>query len=482
VEPKFITSESQVTIERLYIMPRKPPSGVVGAQINDVVLMGTAVRGPVDTLVEITSPSRFEEVFGGRDYGAGAGTIFSEMWKALLHKPFGRIWCVRAAAAAGIVSTINLGTIVRADASSKGLWSAGLITCTVKAATNADANSWDLDVKYLGRTQSYINLLTTTGNDNLLVTLGDDFGNYVVLTKLLDGRPPNGDYVLVGGTDGAIADTDFTGAARSLEIGFGKRKGVIAWLVAGRSNSVIKAALKAKAAVISVGHVLMCPDAANTSAATANTEAAANTVPGGRIIYCFNHPSRVLDPVTGTFIVVEPHTFMASILSQTDAEQHVGDEDTKQYTAGINALTFAPDELVLDTARKAGVAELVEDDGGFIFQSGVTTDHLEIADVRAADWLNASIGDRLKHDVKKPNTVARRRAQVAVISQFLQEQKDAEHLVESFLVDGEALDTQVSRGQNKRKILVRGRLISHMNFIILSTEFGTQVVLGDLAA
>ena len=63
-----------------------------------------------------------------------------------------------------------------------------------------------------------------------------------------------------------------------------------------------------------------------------------------------------------------------------------------------------------------------------------------------------------------------------------EENRKAEHLIEAWQVDGEALDTSVSRGQNKRKILIRGRLISHQNFVILATEFGTQAVVTSSAA
>src|SRR5215213_5835638 len=98
--PFFTTNDSEINrLEGLYIKERNPPATISGVFLGTVGVVGDAIRGPVDTAVEITSEARFREVFGGRDQGSGGATV-SSLWKAVVNKPFGKLVVVRAAAAA----------------------------------------------------------------------------------------------------------------------------------------------------------------------------------------------------------------------------------------------------------------------------------------------------------------------------------------------------------------------------------------------
>lgn len=485
--PFFTTNDSEISrVEGLYVKERNPPAAIAGAFLGVVGVCGDAIRGPVNKAVEITSEARFREVYGGRDRGNG-GPVASSLWKAIVNKPFGKLVVVRAAAAAATTATLTLSNvtptaIIRVDASSVGAWGQD-IEAEVKAATDGNANHFNLEITYLGNVYKYKNLnVFTSSDDNLVATIGTDDGNVVVVTKLANGRPLNsGPTALSSSSDGSIADSDFTGTGKAMETLNGNKE-INVFFVAERSSS----ALKSKIATLAVGEsnriYLLGADAASTSAASAITDAASYTDTAGRIVYCFNH-AYTLDPETATEMVTMPTAWMASILSQIDVDIHPGEEDTKQYTAGIIRLyneAYQREDYV--SFREAGISAL-EKDGGFDFYSGVTTCHVpgkeEITRRRMTDYLQISIANFLKHSVKKKNTSARRKANEAAMDGFLDDLKIAERVVEDFLVDMEVLNTVAQRAQGIEKIFLKVKLIGHELFLVLETEIGTSVVVKE---
>ena len=247
--PLFTTNPAEFTrLEGLYVYETTPPGFIRGVSLGTAAVFGRCVRGPVDTPLEITSESRFLEVFGGRDYGAG-GTLIGHIWRDLLNKPFGKLIVCRAADADATTTSFTHETaadgagtaVLKIEASSPGAWSNGLVYWQVVDATDGNANHFNLMVKYLGKTTTYENLSIYSTDDNLLETLGDDEGNVVVLTKVAAGRPINSasvtetefaavrdsdgwvplglitGWTAVAGSDGTIAAADYTGTNRALD-------------------------------------------------------------------------------------------------------------------------------------------------------------------------------------------------------------------------------------------------------------------------
>ncbi len=486
--PRSITSDAQIGAEGLYIRSERPPSSVEGVQVNTVGIAGRTVRGPVGRAVEITSGQRFLDVFGGRDHGGG-GAIIGEIWKALLGLPFGKLVVCRAAAAAAATAEADfLATatpIINVAASSPGLWGADL-EVSVEAATDGDANHFNLRVDYLGKSVVYPNLDVTAGQDNLAQVIGDDDANLVVVTKLADGRPDNvADQALddTAGADGTLADADFTAANGPIDI-LANRKDVGIVLVAGQSTAAVKTSLNGKAAASPKKLFLCCPDASSTTKAAAVTEVATLRTTNGRMIYCFNH-YKALDPETATLIVKEPHAVMASILSQTDADVHPGADSTRDFTASVRGLSWDNlSELDYDDFRDAGICALEQHElGGFVFVSGVTTslERREITERRMRDYIMSGISGRASADVKEPNTQARRTARSGAIGAWLSSLARSGRYVDlingepEFVYDTESLNTPESRATGLQKDLARVRLIAFGLFIVIHEEMGTTV-------
>lgn len=491
--PYFSTNANDwPALEGLYVSERDAPAQVVGVNQNTAGVTATAVRGPVNTKVSIGSEARFLQVFGGRDRGSG-GALASNLWKTLIGKKFGNVVCIRACAAAAATATRQLlataTNVVTVAAANPGLWGND-ITVAVTAATNGDANYWNLTVTYLGTDYVLKNLLTTAGNDNtasVLADMWDEDAQLITLTKASDGRPDNLAASAVGntvaGTDGTIADSDFTAANGPMEQ-LANASGVSIVWVGERSNSAIKDKWETLAASSSDRLFLISPDANTTSSSTAITEAASYR--SDRIVYCFNHPYAV-DPTTSLQISTNPESWMASILSQTEVDKHVIDNDNKALLVGIKDLystSYSRSDYV--SLRAAGISALYRDgDGSFSFRSGRTTSLTpgkeEIARRRMADYLILSLADGLKSFVGEKSTDSNRRAIIAKASTFLEDLKTEERIVDDYQ-QPTFVETAAQRAAGTNKLLVRVRILSHILSLVLDTEIGTGVETTELAA
>lgn len=494
--PVFTTNDSEISrLEGLYIKERNPPAQISGAFLGVVAIVGETVKGPVDKAIEISAEGRFQEVFGGRDAGNG-GAITNKVWLTMLNKFFGKVVVVRAAAAGATKSTktfadVTPTNIIRVDASSVGVWSAGA-TLEILNASDADVNHFDLKFSLNGRVWHYKNLNVSGSNDNTLTVLGSDIdANPITITKLANGRPLNSAAAAFTtlGTEGSIADTDFTASNRGLNK-VASYPGVGVVLTAERESNTLKTYMKTLAAAASDRLFLIGADSETTTSATAITDVA--NFRDQRLVYCFNH-AYTLDPETGQEVITAPKGWMASILSQIDVDIHPGEEDTKRFTAGISRLykdDYARGDYI--SLREAGISAFEKDDG-YAFMSGVVTDltsnKTEITRRRMADFIQLSLAKTLKFAVKKKNTESRRIAIAGMITAFLKDLQKAERVVatdddvsgKGFLVDTEKLNTAAQRAAGIEKILLRVRLISHMLHLVLETEIGTSVTISEVA-
>lgn len=471
----FTTNDSEITrLEGVYIKERKPPASISGANFSAVAVAGECVRGPVDKVITCTSPTRFEEIFGRRDYGSG-GPVIGKVWLSLLNKQFGKIYVVRVAAAGAVRATRTFSdatptSIVRVDAANPGAWGNSL-QAAVTNATDGNVNHFNLEVSYLGRKIVYKNFDCSGTNNNLLTVIGNDDANLVTVTKLAGGRPVNAAAAsLTTGSDGTIANSDYTATGRGLNL-LKPLKDVGARWVAGRSNSVIKSAIFTAAATTYNGAWLVGPDDETVSDIASATEVATYTR-SDRVIYCFNHPY-TLDVETATEVVTEPMPWMACILSQTDVDIHPGDEDNKPLLVGIKRLPFeALDREAYIALREAGISALEKDDG-FVFVSGRTTDLTpgkeEITRRRMTDYVELGAGPYLKHIVKKAKTEARKKVAIGALIAFLQRHKTAERVVRDYSI------REVDAGRGVFKLFTQVDLIDHALSVVLETEIGVGV-------
>jgi len=489
----FSTNPSDYTqLEGLYVAEQNPPGFIQGIPLTTVGMGGKCVRGPLKP-VEITSPGRFLEVFGGRDRTANGtgGARLGEVHGALCNKKFGKLVVRRVAAADATKASHTFPDavptgILRVDASSVGGWGKD-VTATVGDATDANAQHFNVSVVYLGKTYLIENVDFTTGNDNSALKVGTDDGRIVDLVKLADGRPVNGSSTLsTGGSDGTLAVTDYNAAMNELAVYPDVPIVLVPEVVAG-SVATFHSNLVTLAASVSDRWFLTWAQAHGVAVATEVAQVAAQITTRSDRIWWFKNSPYTLDPDTSAEFQTAPHVWAASILSQTDVDVHLGAYANAPLAAGITRLTenaLSRDDL--KALKAAGISTFERQPEGFIIRSAVTTSlqpgKTEIQRRRRADYLILSASSRLRSNVKAKNTRARRAQMASELTAFSQNDRAKEHVVEEFAIDQVTVNNDADRSQGVEKILWRVKLIDDILALVLLPDIGTGVVIEQTAA
>jgi len=513
----FTTNPAEFTrLEGLYVAERNPPGFIRGADLSAVGIGGVTVRGPTAPQ-QVTSTSRFLEVYGGRDRGNG-GALANEIWAALVNKPMGSLWIRRVAAADAVAASLTVETgvdgtgtaVMRIDASSVGAWG-GDVKVRIDDASDGDANHFNLRVLYLGTETVYENLNINTATDNNLAEVtGDDIANTITLTKLADGRPASFStiteadweakdggvsavdenymalgttltaYTSVAGDDGTLVAADYNSALTDLS----NTNGIAIVEMAGASvdQNSLHATMVLEAANVTDRVFVTWSGTHGQAVATETADLTTDiTTRSDRIIWCFNSPY-TLDPETGLELARGPHEWMACVLTNNDVDIHPGARQTADQLAGIKRLsseTLTRADLI--ALRAAGICTLEKLSGLFLFRSGVTTDlttgKTEITRRRSADFLQLSAADKLREFVKAKNTIEARAQIAGLLVGFSQSLRDQQRVVEQFAIDQESVNTEAQRAQGVEKVLWRVKLIGHILHLVLETEIGTGVVI-----
>jgi hypothetical protein len=445
---RYITSQSQLGAPGVYIQENAPAVPIRGQRRRTVGLMGQCLRGPTGRGVVIDSYQRFLDVFGGRDRNTSGGTVGGHVWKALQGKRWGRMIIVRVAAAAAVKASFTFETatggagtqVLRVDALGVGV-QGNDIYCKVTAASNGDANAFNFVYKIYGVQKVLENIKITTGFDNTNVVVGNDDATLIRLVKLADGRPNNNvastdgadtdafvhlgqtgitGYTAVAGTDGSIANSDYTAALTILNA----YRGVHACAVVGRSNTTVKSAIAALTSVSQRVWFLTTDDETVTYSAAVTERATFNS---DRLSYWHNW-EYVTDPVTLEEVAEEAFLLPMSIISQTDPDVHVGDFDNSVYSKASRRVYAELDDATRDALDLGGVSFLLhdQDENGnevIIPGNGLTCDfsvnNRDLDGRYMKDFILDALGNKLKGAQFKGNTPSNRIARAGEISSFL---------------------------------------------------------------
>lgn len=473
----------------VYVWEVDPPGFIVGDGSRKVGIAGATVRGPVDQPVDVTEFARFTEIFGGRAV-PGTSTSANEVREFLLGKPFASFTVVRACAADATTAEADFpdavpAPIVNIAATSPGAWGAAL-TGTVEAATDGDANHWDLVIKEAGvEVERHRNLDTSGTNDNLAQVIGDDLGNRVVVTKLAPGRPADVvDKALsdTAGSDGAIVDTDYTAAGRAIEQ-LRNYEGLRLCAVAELSTDPVKASILAAAEAANDRIWLMWNG--DHGAAQADVIADVDGYRSQRVIYTYNSPF-IIDPDTAAEIQVPPHSFMAATLHGTDVDIDPIQATNKAFLKAIQRLerdSITREDFI--ALKQAGICT-IEKRKGYRWAEGVLTDRTpgkdRITRRRSVDELVLAVADRLEDMEGRKNTLTNRIMIGSEIVAYSQDLRDAERIIEDFVVDQTSQNTEAQREKGLEVIFWQIKLIGHMRAIVLKVEAGETVRITELAA
>lgn len=478
-------------LEGLYVFERQPPGFIRGVDLSTTGMAGTCVRGPL-TPTTIGSSGDFERIFGRRNYGSvqGSGTLVGNVWAALLNKPFGSLVVRRVTAAGATVASHQFSdvvptVIIRIEASNPGAW--GLeVTADIEAATDANANHFNVRAKYHGREELYQNLDVSGANDNTALIIGTDPGRMINIVKVASGRPLNvtDQALATGGSDGAVAATDYTAALSDLAVYPGV--GVVLIPEITPTPATVQAQIVTLAPTVPDRIFLTWSMVHGQIAATEVTsESTAITTQSDRIVWCYNSPYTI-DPTTGVEFQQAPHVWMASILSQVDVDIHPGAFQTEAILAGITRLSNTSlSRTDLISLKNGGICSLEHLSNGFQFRSAVTTNtnpgYAQITRRRMADFLQLSAADFLRTFVKGKNTAEIRAQMAGALAAFSSTLKAQGRIIEDFEIEQTSVNNTTTRAAGEEHILWRVKLISHILALVLETEISTGTVIAKAA-
>jgi len=513
-EPLVTTNPAEYTLlEGVYISPKDPPPFVQEVGFAAVGIFGTCLKGPVNKPITIRSPREFKNIFGLDRHDAGGVAINSEVWKALMNKKFGTLVVTRVAAAAAVKASFTLedtaggagAAICRIDASAVGLYGND-VYWKVEAASDGNANHWNLRIKYKGEEFLYENIDTSaTGNDNTLTIIGTGDARNIDLVKIADGRPftsvassdgADADgytalgqtvagFTSVAGADGTIAASDYTASGGPL-LQTASYKGV-GVMFCGNEDGTITAAVNAimkTSAALSPDRLFLIHEGELTGSAVTVSAVATDVASfrDGRVVYCHNSPYTV-DPQTATEVITSPVSWMACILSNTDVDIHPGEEDTIPLLAGISRL----DQPALEredykTLKAAGICSLERnEEGSHLFVSGVVTlltkGKTEITYRRMRDFIQLSAAKYGRPFVKKRGTQANQDQLEGGLQAWLEGLQKRGRVVDSYSVDLEDVNDDDTEAQGLEYVALDVKLINHWLHIVFLTDIGTGTII-----
>lgn len=392
-------------------------------------------------------------------------------------------------------------------------------------ATNGDSGYFNLAIKLYGVVTLYQNITIANGLNNTNQIIGNDDATLIRLTKITDGTPytsvPNeggadsdgyvflgqtvANYVSVAGSDGSIADSDYTAVGGPMDI-LNNTRGINACAVVGSPSSYYEsdAAIKTRMGVIVASTSqrvwFASPDDETVEIAAAVTERA--TFTSGRMSYWFNH-EYVIDAVTLETILVQPFLMPMSIISQTSPYIHPGDLDNAQYTQGSQGLFYElgdPDRDTLNgTDDQAGGVSFLNRDldtnGNDIIIPGnaLTCDfseNNEDLDGRyMKDFLLQALAQRLRGDQFKGNTPKNRSSRRAACSGFLTTQSASKggFYIQSdeqgnnlfSYVNDQTVNTQAQQASGLQFDVLTATLIPKNKWIVLQATVGVDAVIQE---
>lgn len=377
--PVFVTSTSQAKLHGVYAFERQPPS-VIRAQGSSVVgLVEQFPWGPEQVVTEVSGMKAFVDTFApwGMDHtGAGYMTVAGKSWPTLR---LARVLASGAAAATAVLANgvpTNLLTLTLKYKGTAG----NSVTATVAAASDGDANHFNLTVSVTGASGTTTDLVENlnysgTGADST----PDLTGCYLLgsIAKITDGVPAAGTVAFTGGANGTITSAEYVGTQGSANQGIALFEGdtSIDFMITGDPGNSLRAAVNSGL----VAHADYTTDRmafVNGNSGLTQAQAITDVANYRSIRACYIDVwAYMRDDVDGTERIVPPAPFAASVAaSLSPSTSFAWKGSTVRAMLSKVTRLEALRGAAAGTATDAGICTFIaEEKGGFTFEAAVNT-------------------------------------------------------------------------------------------------------------
>lgn len=253
---------------------------------------------------------------------------------------------------------------------------------------------------------------------------------------------------------------------------------------------------------------VVCPPLATTTRAMARSSTAQPGVGAyrdQRVVYAYPGARTFVPQVAARgvaggdgftadgYVDVHFDAWVVSTMSQLPPEENPAQPTA--YMVGISGIEAGNADVQsmkradYEAFKKAGIAALRIDEGVPVIQSGktsvdpsVSASLQNIARRRMADFIQDTLATRLKNFSKRLNTRDRRTAVLGEIDAFMRGLVGPPERIDSYLLDGVGGNTAETVAAGVYRIILKVRTLPSLDFIVLETEIGENVVTVQEAA
>lgn len=432
----FVTSTSQATRHAVYAIERNPPATIRASGATISAIVEQFPWGPTGEVYDVSSVKDFIDTFapGGMDRtGSGYMTVIGKAWPIL---KVVRVLGDDAEYASADVGSGGGGEgTITLQAKYKGV-SGNDLTWEVKAASDGDANHFDLEVTLstvYGTTTDKFTNLNYSGVDD------DSTPNFAgmkligAITKTVSGTQSTDTGVFTLGDDGAISSATYVGTQGAGDKGIAlleNDKLVDAVLVGDPGNSLraaVNAGLVAHADYLTDRVAFINGDSGMTGAEARTDVADYRSL---RCVYvdCWAYQR---DDVDGTERLVPPAAFAASAAANLSPSTSFS---WKSITVQRLLSSISKLETVRGSAaylnELAGICTLQrEDNAGFSFECAVITaaplapNKRKFKRTRMGHYIARAVINSLREFVDSPNVAYNQQDEVNAVQEFLDQLK-----------------------------------------------------------
>ena len=422
----------------VFAMEATSPVAVTPIGTGTVGLVGQFPWGPDDSIIEPSDVAdRLQTIapLGMDRTGSGYMAALGKAWPDLrLARALGSA----AVKASGLLLNSTPATVVTIQGKYKGV-AGNSIVATVKAATDGDANHFDLDVFVTGADgatiDSWQNLnYSGTGADSVPdVTQARLVG---AITKTIAGRPVNGNYSFTGGTDGTINAASYSGTAGAGDKGLALFEGTpdIDAVFADDCGNSLRAAVNAAL----VTHANTMGDriaVLNGNSGQSAAAAQADVLNYSSVWAVYIDPWHYQRDDNGIERLVSPAAAFALVMANVAPSTSPAWKATeiRQMLQFITRLETQRGANAKNNARGGICTLLKQTSGGHAFHAAVVTAALaspskkDVTRSRMGIFIAKSVVEALPEQIDAPNVAANRDVVIQAIQQFMNNLRDAQN-------------------------------------------------------
>lgn len=491
----FVTSVSQAKTHGVYAFERRPPS-VIEAQGSAVVgLVEQFPWGP-QLVTEVDDMTTFISTFapyGFSHTGPGYMTVAGKSFPTL---KVARVLGSAAVAASVTINKTGPAALIVVTAKYKGV-TGNSLTATTSAATDADANHFNLTVSVTGPSGTTTDFIENLNYSAVGTDSTPDLTKCLLIgsiTSSSTGVPILGTSSFTSGADGTINSAAYIGTQGAANQGVALFEGdpSIDFVITGDPGNSLRPAVNAGL----VAHADFCTDRMafiNGNSAQLLSDVQTDVTNYRSIRCCYIDVwAYMLDDTDGTERITPPAPWAASVAASLSPSTSFAWKSSvvKAMLQKITQLETLRGPAA-GTNTDNGICTLIkESKGGFTFEAAVNTNApvnpatKTYKRTRMGHYMAKAITDSLRENVDSPNVPLVQQDEIIAVKNFLDQlvrNRDTDpinlpHLQDAGIDDVSAFNTPTTLEDGEFWLPFTAQVSSDQSRIFLSMNFGETAV------